>query len=528
MFPEKFRYLVLKTVCCCGFLALTVNTYSRISFSEVTDKYSPTGMIGVLTAIITIVVFIFRERRIRVRYKKLQQKLDERFEEISKQEKQIRKQKEILQKQIDLSEEQNQLVHKQAIELEKHRHSLEKTVKFRNSELIMAKEKAEESDRLKTAFLENISHEIRTPMNAIIGFSSLLESGELTPGEQEKYILRINKNCNVLLHLIDGILDVAKIQTGQLSIAKKTFSVNKFLNQVFQEYMEEHKESRLHNISIELDLPPDREEFRLYSDPLRIRQVLQNMLSNAIKFTENGKIRCGYIPLYDSSYKKEPSALQFYIEDTGIGISADKAEFIFRWFNKIEDDNSKIYRGAGLGLYLSKEIVTLLGGKIWFNSKVKEGSTFYFTLPFLNTDEIRSTDKDEQGRKRKESSDRYNWKNKTILIVEDEINNSLYLSEIIRKTEAKVIEASNGLEAIKIIDSGEEISLVLMDIMMPLMDGYEATRKIKTIRPQLPVIAQTAYSKARENEKCLEAGCEGYINKPYDPQQLLRLLNNFL
>lgn len=481
------------------------------------------GVICILIVILLIVFYTLRELQIRKQYRNLQQELDRRMNEIINQEKQIREQKESLQKQIELSEEQNQLIHKQAIELDKHRLMLEKKVDIRTSELITAKEKAEESDRLKTAFLENISHEIRTPMNAIIGFSSLLGYPTLAKKDQEKYIERINRNSVVLLNMIDGILDMSKIKTGQLSIVKAPFSVNRLLRDMYKELKERHESK----VKIELSLPEEDKDFMLYSDSLRVQQVLNSLLSNAMKYTENGRIHFGYHPLYDSDFEKEPSALQFYVEDTGIGISGEKSDYIFDWFNKIEEDKTKIYRGAGLGLYLSREIVRLLGGKIWFNSKVKEGSTFYFTLPFLNMGDEKPALKTTRKEKKDEPVKKYDWRNKQILIVEDEQNNILYLSEIVKYTGAKVLSARNGVEAVEIVDK-ENISLVVMDIMLPEMDGYEATRRIKKLKPQLPVIAQTAYTNSREKEKSLEVGCEGYISKPYDPPTLLKLLDHFL
>jgi len=375
--------------------------------------------------------------------------------EIINQEKQIREQKRNLQKQIEHSEEQNQLIHKQAIELDKHRHMLEKKVDIRTSELITAKEKAEESDRLKTAFIENISHEIRTPMNAIIGFASLLGYPALKRKDQAKYIERINRNSVVLLHMIDGILDMSKIQTGQLSIVKAPFSVNQLLQDIYKELQELHES----NVKIELSLPEEDKDFMLYSDSIRVQQILNNLLSNSLKYTEKGHIRFGYHPLYDSDYEKEPSALQFYVEDTGIGISGAKSEYIFDWFNKIEEDKTKLYRGAGLGLYLSRGIVRLLGGTIWFNSKMDEGSTFYFTLPFLNMGDEKLPPKTVRKEKKNESIKEYDWRNKHILIVEDEQNNIMYLSEIIKYTGANVLSARNGEEAIEIVQN-EHVSLV--------------------------------------------------------------------
>ena len=480
------------------------------------------------TGIAVAVFFLLRERRIKKNYGKLKHELSHRIGEIGEQEKEISKQKEKLQRQIELSEEQNMLIHRQTMELEKNRHSLEKKVDIRTQELLAAKERAEESDRLKTAFLENISHEIRTPMNAIMGFASLLSYKDISDEDQQLYINRINKNCQMLLSLIDGILDMSKIQAGQMAIIKSIFSVNRLLEDIYDEHKGQWDDYGKPEVDFKLVPISKGEDFQIFTDAVRLKQIIHNLLSNALKYTEKGSIHFGYVPLFNSDYDKEPSQLQFYVEDTGIGISAEKSNYIFNWYNKIEEDTSKLYRGAGLGLYLCKELVELLGGRIWFNSKVEEGSTFYFTLPYLNTTEkkIKKPLKEKKAGKTADVS--YDWRNKTILIVEDEQNNIIYLSEIIKRTGAEVLEASNGQQALDILADNPDISLILMDLMMPEMDGYQATKKIRKQKLRVPIIAQTAYTNAREREKSLEAGCDGYISKPYNTPELLKLINNFL
>ena len=447
---------------------------------------------------------------------------------ISEQEKEIIKQKQELNKQINLSDQQNEVIHKQTIELEKSRRHLEKTVELRTRELKEAKEKAEESDRLKTAFLENISHEIRTPMNAILGFASLLSFKDISGKEKEKYVVRINKNCQMLLHLIDDILDMSTIQADQMVIVKNKFAVDQVLQEIFREVTREHKELGIDSVELEFIKNEDGKNYIVYSDPIRFKQVLKNLLGNATKYTDKGYIRFGYVPLYDSDYDSEPSMLQFYVEDTGIGISPEKSDFIFEWFNKIEDNPTKLYRGAGLGLYISKELIHLMGGEIWFNSKPDEGSTFYFTLPYFDTTEVKPSKVKKKDTVKAASFNHSDWRNKLVLIVEDEHSNIIYLKEILKLTGASVLDARSGEQAVKLVEENKSISVVLMDLMMPEMDGYNATRKIKKIRPNLPVIAQTAYTNAREKEKSLEAGCDGYIAKPFDPSELLELMDAFL
>jgi signal transduction histidine kinase len=495
--------------------------------SSQTINYRP-DLVVIILATFIVLGILLRGVGIRRLYKKLELELNERRNEIIEQEKEIRIQKDRLQEQINFSDQQNELIHKQTIELEKSRRLLEKTVESRTNELKLAKEKAEESDRLKTAFLENMSHEIRTPMNAIMGFASLLGFDDVGVEERVKYISRINKNCQMLLQLIDDIMDMSKIQADQLVIIKNEFSVNEILKSLYQIMLKEKSELGLVNVQVELVMEPGEKDFLLYSDSARFIQVMTNLLSNAFKYTEKGFIRFGYNTLYHSDFEKEPYMLQFFVEDSGIGIAPEKGEYIFEWFSKIEDDTTKLYRGAGLGLYISKQLVTMMGGRIWFNSKPMEGSTFYFTMPYFNLSDnkVRKTKKERQ--KKKVFAEKFNWQNKTILIAEDEQNNVIYLTEIIRRTGASILEARTGTQAVEIVTGNESISLVLMDIMMPELNGYEATRQIKQIRPNLPIIAQTAYSNLRERERSLEVGCDGYISKPYNPPELLNMINNFL
>ncbi len=480
-----------------------------------------------LISVAVIIIALLRDIRVRKQFNVLQHELLLQREELEEQEKTIRKEKKLLQEQINMFDEQNELVHRQAIEIEKDRRQLEKTVESRTNELKISKEKAEESDRLKTSFLENMSHEIRTPMNAIMGFASLLGIKEIDNEERDKYIARISKNCQMLLRLIDDILDMSTIQSGQMVLAKREFSVNQSLNYIYQSFLKERDELGLSGINFELVFEPGNKDYIIYADPARFKQVLTKLLNNAFKYTEKGSIRMGYHTLYNSDYVDEPFMLQFFVEDTGIGIAPEKAEYIFNWFSKIEDDKSKLYRGAGLGLYISRYLVNSMGGRIWFNSRLKEGSTFYFTLPYFNTNETKKHKTKKVPSKKKASGPKFDWRNKTILIAEDEDNNILYLSEIIKRTGAEILVAKNGRLAVEIVKGNSNISMVLMDIMMPEVDGFEAGRQIKSIRPGLPVIAQTAYSNAREQEKSLEAGCDGYISKPYNPPELLSLINNF-
>lgn len=481
----------------------------------------------VLSIILSFICLFIIYRTIRFKSKVLQ-KLDLASSNRKKLEDEVKKSKSKLQKQNSFSDKQNELIHQQKIELEKHRHHLERTVEVRTKELKIAKEKAEESDRLKTAFLENISHEIRTPMNAIIGFSSLLGTVKLSGKKLDKYLSRIIKNSDVLLQLMEDILAMSKLQADQMQVFKSKFSVKEALLELYDYFSKEKEELALDKIELKLSLFKGISDFILYSDPMHFQRIMKHLLGNALKYTEEGVISFGYVPLYNSDYEKEPYALQFFVEDSGIGIASEKTGFIFDSFSKIEGNSKKLFRGAGLGLFISKRLVSLLGGRIWVNSKLKEGSTFYFTLPYFDTSDVETPKEKKERKKKKTRADTFDWRNKTILIAEDEQNNFILLCEILELSGASILEAKNGKQALDNIKLHPEIDLVIMDIMMPEMDGYMASEKMKKLKPSLPIIAQTAFSDAKQRKKSLESGCDGYISKPYEPNELLKLINNFL
>ncbi len=269
----------------------------------------------------------------------------------------------------------NKQIQEQANELLKHRNQLELLVEERTADLLKAKEKAEESDRLKSAFLANMSHEIRTPMNAIIGFSNLLSSQDYNKNKQQELISYIVRSSDTLLNLINDIIDISKIEAGQLQINKEECDINK----IFDELLFIYDNKILSNKNVKLKIKKNNETHLIFTDEHRIQQVITNLINNALKFTEKGYIEVGY-NLEEINNKKE---IVFYVKDTGIGISKQNQKMIFNRFMKLEanDEAEKLYRGAGLGLSISKNIVELLGGKIWLESKINEGSTFYFSIP---------------------------------------------------------------------------------------------------------------------------------------------------
>ena len=380
-----------------------------------------------------------------------------------------------------------------------------------NDELVRAKEKAVESDRLKSSFLANMSHEIRTPMNAILGFSDLLKSNKFSDERKERFVEIINSKSRQLLQIITDIIDISKIEAGQIKISNKNFSINDLLRDLEISYrsIQKHEKKPI-KLIIKLKLT-DANSW-IYADKLRIDQILNNFLSNAFKFTEKGEIELGY-------QIKEDKTIVFYVRDTGIGISNDEMKIIFDRFRQVSSSYDRIYGGTGLGLSISRGLAGKLGGSIWVESEVNKGSTFYLRIPYT---------KGEKSQKlSKKTSVLYNWENKAILIAEDEDDNYSFLKMLLRPTRAKIVRAVNGLEAVE-MGKDPDINLVLMDIKLPELDGLEATKIIKKNRKTLPIIAQTAYAMSSDEEGCLQAGCDAYIAKPIKIDAFLKLIDQFL
>lgn len=379
-----------------------------------------------------------------------------------------------------------------------------------------AKIRAEEADILKSNFLANMSHEIRTPMNGILGFAQLLKNEE-SPDERERYIDIIYHNGMMLVNLIDDIIDLSKIDAGQLTVNPADcnldnlmFEVYTFFNEIKFKQEKEHINIRLLNLN-------DDESNVLYTDSQRLRQVLVNLIGNALKFTERGSVEFGYI------INEEKSNIEFFVRDTGIGIPKDKQDIIFDRFRQVQEGSTRKYGGTGIGLYITKHIVELLGGNIWFESEVEEGTTFHFTLPYH---ESRSVNDGSVIFRAKNPE--YNWEGKTLLIAEDIETNFKYLATILADTRAKIVWARNGQEAIDAFRNGTGVDLILMDIQMPVIDGYEATIRIRELNPEIPIIAQTAYALPHDNLKCFEVGCNDYISKPINSFLLKQKINDLL
>jgi PAS domain S-box-containing protein len=382
--------------------------------------------------------------------------------------------------------------------------------------LIAAREKALESDRLKSAFLANISHEVRTPMNGIIGFAELLKDENLGIENRIQYVNIITKSSEQLLHIIDDIIDISKIESNQLNITKSNFSLNTLTKDLQVFYDNEKLHLGKGHIEIKVDIDPSLSDIQINTDESRIRQVFMNLISNALKFTEQGYIKFGFT--IRSQY-----SIECFVEDTGIGIASDMQSVIFKRFRQIDDSLTRKFGGTGLGLAICEGLVNLLGGKIWVASKVNKGSTFFFTLPYqeMNTTKM-------QNRKETNLNDTFDWQGKTILVVEDDEINQEFLSAVLTPTNANIIYASTGEDAVNICLTNKTIDLVLMDIRLPKMNGYEAFTIIHQNLPDLRIIAQTAFAMTEDAARCIEIGFTDYIAKPINRKLFLSMINNHL
>ncbi len=376
------------------------------------------------------------------------------------------------------------------------------------------KDKAEESDQLKSTFLANLSHEIRTPMNAIMGFSNLLRSNDLNESEKISYIDIIDKSGENLVLIIDDLIEMSKLDSKQVTPNYSSIDLESSMSDLYNAYKITIPKSKKINFYRIESLKPAKQN--IIVDEVKLKQIITNLLSNAVKYTDKGEVSFGY------EVDKGTKQIKFVVKDTGLGIERQNQHYIFDRFRRVEDDQAIKVGGLGLGLAISKAYVELMEGTIYMESNVGEGSIFTFSIP-LNFDtsmpvmkivpKVEEFGLNETG---------------TILIAEDDNINYLFFEKIMQFKSYTILRASNGQEAVDFCTENPEIDLVLMDIKMPVMDGFQAFSKIKKIKPNLPIIAQTAYSSIEDKNKIIDAGFSSYITKPLNREKLFEMINQFM
>ncbi|MHC1774578.1 MAG: response regulator [Lentimicrobium sp.] len=371
-----------------------------------------------------------------------------------------------------------------------------------------AEKRAVESDQLKTAFLQNVSHELRTPMNGIVGFASLLDDNELPDEQKKEYIQMITLSSNRLLNLVNQILDISLIETGSSLVLKQPVCLNKVINEIQENWSPQIRKEVVFSFTSCLKSPGDC----IYTDEYKLKQILNNLIGNAVKYTNTGHIYAG------CSIKGND--LEFYIEDSGPGILPEDQPDIFKPFRKSEPESNRFYDGVGVGLAICKGNLDLLNGKIHLHSEPGTGSVFRFSIPY---EPVRQNETPFEPTNKMPSLEGL-----VVLVVEDETINFSYIEELLEDTGITIHHAPNGQVAVELCHNKNQFDLVLMDIRMPVMNGYEATRLIKALRPELPVIAQTAYIASEERHKAIEAGFDAFISKPFLKEELLETIANQL
>jgi signal transduction histidine kinase/CheY-like chemotaxis protein len=374
------------------------------------------------------------------------------------------------------------------------------------------------TEKIDATFISSLAYQIKTPLNAIVGFSELLKDPNLSAQSKNTYISHINSSGGYLLQLINNVVDISKIESGQLSINKVEFRVNDIMEDLRKQFEEQKKEMGRAGVALIVKNADQSNDFIISTDKARFKQIMINLLENAFKHTEQGFVEFGY-------KIKEENLMEVYVKDSGHGFSMERLEIIFNRYKKLSDNQNQPFDGSALKLTISKNLIKLLGGNIWANSKIGEGSTFYFTLPFKLIDKP-VVEKKEEPKEKKNSV--HDWSNRTILIAEDVESNYIYLQELLRPSKLKLIWAKNGKEAVEHVKKNSTIELVLMDILMPEMDGYEASKQVKNLRPELPIIAQTAYSIESDKDKENLLNFDDYLIKPIWSPQLMSAMEKHL
>ncbi|MBK9358417.1 MAG: PAS domain S-box protein [Bacteroidales bacterium] len=381
-------------------------------------------------------------------------------------------------------------------------------------ELIIAKEKAEESDRLKSAFLANMSHEIRTPMNGILGFADLLKNPNLTGEDQKNYIEIIEKSGERMLSIINDIIDISKIEAGLMKADIRESNINEQIEYVYY-FFKPEVEAKGMKLYYSNSLMAD--ESVIKTDPEKVFAILTNLVKNAIKYTKEGSIEFGY----EIVQSDQRLMMRFFVRDTGIGIPKDRQAMVFERFVQADVSGKNAYQGAGLGLSITRAYVDMLGGKIWVESDAGSGSVFYFTLPYIVAGRKPVVADNTAALEKPEAE----MKKLKVLIAEDDETSKKLVYTFVREFSQEILEARTGNEVIDLFHDNPGIDLILMDIQMPGLNGYEATRKIRQENKDVIIIAQTAFAQAGDREKSIEAGCNDYISKPISKEKLMALIH---
>jgi PAS domain S-box-containing protein len=374
-----------------------------------------------------------------------------------------------------------------------------------------AKEMAEASDKLKTAFLNNISHEVRTPLNGILGFSEIVTETDLSEAGKKEALSMLHESSDRLLNTITNYMDISLIASGNLSLLEKNYIPGKVLTGIFDKFKTICTDKKL---ELFLEIPEQSDYISVNSDPEIFRKIMIHLLNNAVQFTNKGSIQFGY-SISDRN-------LEFFVKDSGIGIAKESFSAIFEHFIKEGRDPSRFSEGSGLGLSIAKGMCEILGGKIRVESEIGKGSCFCFSFPYLKESVIPHSI-------RLDSETKKILSGASILVAEDDKVNFFYMQALIKQsTDSTICHASNGTEAVALYKANPDIVLILMDIKMPEMDGYEATRQIKLINKDIPVIAITGYAMTGDEEKIRMAGCDGYLSKPISKKRLLEKMAEYV